>query len=96
MHHGLISKSVLVRITLKVKHEHLDHITFGSGGGQVDRLTPHVAVPMLSHLQLGSLILSESIPHELKHSVCSLQAHELKNVHVVLEAHAKILLPLQI
>lgn len=65
MHHCLVADSILVRVTLEVKHEYLDRVAFTGRCRQMNRLAAHVTVSMLCHVPFGSLILSKTTSNKL-------------------------------
>ena len=62
----------------------------------MNRLTAHVLISVLGHLSLNVLVLGELVAHVLQDLVRFFKDHELQQVHVILEAHIEVLLPLQI
>ena len=78
MHHGLVSNRVLIGITAEVKHNDLDHVSIARRCGQVNRLGAHMTISMLSHLDLGCLIVDEFVSHCVQNEVCFFKANELE------------------
>ena len=50
VHHCLITKCSLVRISLEIQHEDLNHVAVACRSCQVDSLRAHMRITMLGHL----------------------------------------------
>ena len=66
MHHCLVADSILVRVTLEVKHEYLDRVAFTGRCRQMNRLAAHVTVSMLGHGSLCYVIIGKLVPHSIE------------------------------
>ena len=96
VHDILVVVRILVRVTLELKHQHLDHVPVPSRRSQVDGLGSHMRVAMLSHCSLRDLIIGELVPHRVQDQVRLLEADKLQHVHIVVEAQVKILFLLDV
>ena len=57
----------------------------------MNRLRPHMAVFVLGHLLLGSLVVGELVPHSVENEIGLFKADQLKQVHVIVKAHVDVL-----
>ena len=85
MHHSLITKCILVGISLEVKHQNFNHVAVSSCSRQMYCLRPHVGVPVQSQGPLSDVVVCKFMPHLVQNQACLLKADELQQVHVVIE-----------
>ena len=83
MHYSLVAHRVEIRISLEIQHQHFYQIPVPRSRRQMDRLTPHMAIPMLGHIKFCFFILCELVSHELQDLRRLFKHHELEYVHVV-------------
>jgi len=89
---SLMPQSLLMRITIKLDHEHLDEHSVAGGCCQVDSLRPHVSISVLRHLFLVVWLVCHQLSQVVQNVDGLLEANELKQIHVVAEPEGHDLL----
>ena len=77
VHHRLITKCSLVRISLEIQHEDLDHVAVACRSCQVDSLRAHMRITMLGHLTFCPFVVWKLMSHGFQDKACFLEADKL-------------------